>query len=179
MFGFRRCVKLADVTDGTSNTIAMSERRRANFGIGANSRPRDIEGTMIGVGGLETNPGQCLTFTPAGFYADPTQVKGRFGTLWTDGQPERVGFNTVLPPNAPSCVADDNPNADSVTAALAPSSRHAGGVHALMVDGSVRFINENINTGNLALPEVNAGPSPYGVWGALGSKDGGEPMGEF
>jgi hypothetical protein len=43
-----------------------------------------------------------------------------------------------------------------------------------MADGSVRFINESIDTGNLAAPEVTQGPSPYGVWGAMGSKDGGE-----
>jgi hypothetical protein len=43
-----------------------------------------------------------------------------------------------------------------------------------MVDGSVRFIDDNINTGNLGMAEVNKGPSPYGIWGAMGSKNGDE-----
>jgi len=48
-----------------------------------------------------------------------------------------------------------------------------------MADGSVRFISDNIDTGNLAVPAPLAtagGPSPYGIWGALGSKAGGEPV---
>jgi hypothetical protein len=47
---------------------------------------------------------------------------------------------------------------------------------ALFADGSTRFISETINTGNLASPTVTQGYSPYGVWGAMGSKDGGEAM---
>jgi hypothetical protein len=48
------------------------------------------------------------------------------------------------------------------------------------MDGSVRFISDSINTGNQALPPVTAGLSPYGVWGALGSMQGGESLpGDF
>ena len=46
---------------------------------------------------------------------------------------------------------------------------------ACMADGSVRFISETINTGSLAASEVTSGKSPYGVWGALGTRDGREP----
>jgi hypothetical protein len=49
-----------------------------------------------------------------------------------------------------------------------------------MADGAVRFISENIDTGNLAAPDVRGnGPSPYGVWGALGTRQGGEAKSEF
>jgi hypothetical protein len=48
-----------------------------------------------------------------------------------------------------------------------------------LADGSVRFISETIDTNNLALTHPGSGPSPYGVWGALGSKAGGEPPGNF
>ena len=54
------------------------------------------------------------------------------------------------------------------------SSNHPGGALAAMADGSVRFVSEQIDCGNLSSPEVISGPSPYGVWGALGSKAGGE-----
>jgi hypothetical protein len=43
-----------------------------------------------------------------------------------------------------------------------------------MCDGSVRFFNNNINTGNLGVPLNRDGPSVYGVWGATGSIAGGE-----
>ncbi len=108
------------------------------------------------------------------------QVKYRFGSLWCDGQAERVGFNTVLPPNAPSCVNDGNVNADANGGILNAASNHPGGVNAVFADSSVHFINQNINTGNKAFPPSGPGiGSPYGVWGALGSIDGGETIGEF
>lgn len=60
------------------------------------------------------------------------------------------------------------------TAAREPISYHAGGVLGVMCDASVRFINESIDAGNLGATEAVIGPSPYGVWGAMGSKDGAE-----
>ena len=51
-----------------------------------------------------------------------------------------------------------------------------------MGDGRVVFISENIDTGNLAQAPpkgTDSGPSPYGVWGALGTKASGEVAGQF
>jgi prepilin-type processing-associated H-X9-DG protein len=108
------------------------------------------------------------------------RVKGRFGALWSDGQAERCGFNTVIPPNGPSCVNDANVNADSNGGLLTAGSRHPGGVNSVFADGSVHFINSNIDSGNKALPPVSPGnESPYGVWGALGTIDGGDRLGQF
>lgn len=178
MFMYLKTVRMADVIDGTSNTIALSERVRANFGIGGNSRPTIKEGTAISLANLNTNPATnpaaCFATARGQYFLFPPKVKGRFGTLWTDGEPERTGFNTVMPPNAPSCVGDANVNADSSSGVYAPSSFHPDGVLGLMVDGSVRFINDNIDTGNLGAVEVTSGPSFFGVWGAMGSKSGGE-----
>lgn len=180
MFMYLKTVTIAEVLDGTSNTIAMSERVRANFGIGGNPKPRIKEGTFISMANLNTNPAtnpaSCLATANGQWFTVPAKVKGRFGTLWTDGEPERTGFTTVMPPNGPSCVGDANVNADSSSGVYAPSSYHPDGVVGLMVDGSVRFINDNIDTGNLAGPEVLSGPSWYGVWGAMGSKAGAESI---
>jgi len=171
-------VSIAEITDGTSNTVAFSERLRANLGVstvGAN-QVLNQHGTAMNVAGMIAAPRLCLTTSSGIFFNAGVSVKGRFGSLWTDGQPERVGFNTVLPPNAPGCEQDGNVNADSNNVALPTSSRHTGGVNIGLADGSVRFISQSVDTGNLNIAQPDSGPSVYGVWGAMGSKSGGETV---
>ena len=81
------------------------------------------------------------------------------------------GFFAILPPNAPSCANERGEWQEGIYTA---NSYHTGGVNASLVDGSVHFISENIDTGNLAAPVPTGGPSPYGVWGAMGTATGGE-----
>ena len=60
---------------------------------------------------------------------------------------------------------------------MSASSYHSGGVNAVRFDGSVSFISDTINiggAGNATTQLVRDGESPFGVWGALGSKSGGE-----
>ena len=174
---------IRDVIDGTSNTLAFSERVQASFGIGGRSNPDIREGILTGVSAITTNPGACLAAAAAissgNRYTDGSQVKGKFSSYWHDGQPENVAFTSVLPPNSPSCINDTNPNSDGEVSLMSASSHHTGGVHALMVDGAVRFISDSIDSGNLGVATTLGGSSPYGVWGALGTKSGGEAIGEF
>ena len=84
------------------------------------------------------------------------------------------GFQTVLPPNAASAAADLGEWSWGI---WPPSSYHPGGVNCGMADGSVRFVSDTIDTGNLGMPEAGISgvkASPYGVWGALGSINGSE-----
>ncbi|NLS95854.1 MAG: DUF1559 domain-containing protein [Planctomycetaceae bacterium] len=177
LFAYRDGIGMEKIGDGTSNTIAMSEHIITSFGLGANLGKIGVkEGTATGFTGLATNPQQCLAAGAGGSYVDPAVVKGRVGWRWTDGQIEKIGFTTILPPNAPSCIDGTNANGDGTNTIMPPNSFHPGGVNALMADGSVTFVSETIDTGNLSLPTVNDGNSPYGVWGALGSKRGGEAV---
>jgi len=183
LFGLHHCVKIADITDGTSNTIAFSERVQASFNMGGNSSPTIQQGTLTGVSGISTSPGACLSavaaISQANRYTTASAVKGKFSSTWCDGQPENTSFYTVLSPNSPSCISNGDGNADGDINLLSASSYHTGGVHGLMADGSVRFISSNINTGNLGVATTLGARSPYGVWGALGTRTGGETVGEF
>ena len=174
VFGTIRGTRMSDMVDGTSNTVALSEHLISNFALGSQTSVRVTQGTATGFSGLQSAPGKCLLAADGGFYARPSTVKGRTGWQWTDGQVEKVGFTTVLGPNQPSCIDGANVNGDGQHTIMSASSNHAGGVMTVRCDGSVHFVSDSIDTGNLALPSVTSGPSPYGVWGAMGSKDGGE-----
>ncbi|WLD15503.1 DUF1559 domain-containing protein [Planctellipticum variicoloris] len=184
VFGFRLCVNMRDITDGTSNTILMSEGVRGlDIGITttAGGDYRALNSTVMNMDPINA-PGACRQLTSGGFVNAGLQIKQRRGRVMWDGQTERCGFNTILPPNSVSCAAGADVNADAADAALPPASMHTGGVHCLMADGAIRFISENIDTGNLsaASPVQNgAGLSPYGIWGALGTKSGNETVGDF
>ena len=177
---------MSSVTDGTSNTVCFSERLNQTSipHRGQNPStvgPQEVE-TVLGVhtrvSGLIDTPSLCYTVTDGKYFVDGSQIQARFGIAWQDGQPMYVAFNTVLPPNAPAC-ADGGSYGDSHHLVIPPASRHPGGVNAALVDGSVRFISDTIDTGDLNQRQVITGPSRYGVWGALGSKAGGEPAQQF
>jgi len=143
--------------------------------LGAATAVRVNEGVAEGYASIGDNPGQCLTAVSGGFYTNPAVVKNRAGGNTWDGQMEYNGFNTVIPPNGPSCVnMGTSGSGDSIHGVLPPRSRHTGGVHCLFADGAVRFLSDNIDSGNLATPNPTSGRSPYGLWGALGTRDGGE-----
>jgi prepilin-type N-terminal cleavage/methylation domain-containing protein len=176
IFGSQRCKGFNHITDGSSNTIAMSERVWGNNRGAFTATGEDVRtASVLNVSAIPTNPGSCLANATGKQYVG-VQCKARQGALWSDGQAERVGFTTVLPPNAPSCVNDGNTNADSTGGVYSAGSYHPNGVVAVFADGSVRFITETINCGNLTARQVVNGPSPYGVWGAMGSTDGGEAV---
>jgi prepilin-type N-terminal cleavage/methylation domain-containing protein len=170
--------KFKDITDGTSKTLLFSERM-----IGDNSTPHTAgsedfrQAVAMSVTGISTNPSSCMAVADGNGFVSGTSVKGRWGNIWTDGQAGRIGFNTVLGPNTPSCEANGNPNADSGTVVYAPNSAHPMGVCVVRVDGSTDFINDNIDTGNTsAAPpgRTSSAASPYGVWGAMGTKAAGD-----
>ena len=172
IFGRQSGTRIADIRDGTSNTIAVGERvirQEAQLLRG---------GTAQNVTGANTNPTVCAALRgESGLYSDTASLvtDSRYGTgiRWNDGGMLFSGFTTVLPPNSPSCILTASHDTDGIYSA---SSWHPGGAMVLMADGAVRFISETINTGDLSAAEKSVGASPYGVWGAMGSKKGGEAI---
>jgi prepilin-type N-terminal cleavage/methylation domain-containing protein len=142
-------VRVTDIADGTSNTVAFSE---SLLGAGG---PTQTGAT----GDVRRLYKQVTALSQANCDASTTLVTDR-GALWADGAYNDGLFNTVLPPNSPTmdCVQHSNP------AWKAARSRHAGGVNAVLGDGSVRFVRDGV-------------PAP--AWQALGSRAGGEPAGDW
>jgi len=164
---------LAFVTDGTSNTTAISEM------VGDANGSTKLKGGVYKTGSLHdgrAKPGPCLT--EARKADDPNSLKSGTDTwralLWTDGRSVNAGFTTVLPPNSPCCIYSW-PNIDNYAwGVFSPQSYHSGGVNVGMADGAVKFVSDTIDAGSANSYGVNTGKSPYGVWGAMGSPAGGE-----
>ncbi|MGL4942723.1 MAG: DUF1559 domain-containing protein [Thermoguttaceae bacterium] len=184
-------VTLSAITDGTSNTIAISERAIStggNFVRGSVARStaaitNDGANNMVG-----TAPNLCAAARDTAadrrnrLQATMNPANTWTGRNWADGRVQYSAFNTILPPNSPSCVPAD----DYHRALSSASSYHSGGVNAGRFDGSVTFVSETIDcsswinasgvaaTNGLDQLPVRSGPSRYGVWGAIGSINGGE-----
>ncbi len=176
---YRQRKKMRDITDGSSNTAGVSEclspESKSGNDIHANVARYDgiWDGTPYGV------PFNCSNGLPRvdQFHFAPSAASGSWrGLLFTSGWSAVNGFTTLTPPNSPMCAYGGNPDND--WAVLPPNSRHPGGVSVGMMDGSVRFVSDTIDTGNSNARAVATGKSPFGVWGAMGSPAGSETLQE-
>jgi prepilin-type N-terminal cleavage/methylation domain-containing protein/prepilin-type processing-associated H-X9-DG protein len=171
----RRFTAFRDIQDGLANTIAGGE-------IATDLGDRDVRTaphlfTGWGPVGVHANPRICQPdrdparpqFWSPGF-TNIGAPENKRGYSWADGRPLYSGFNTTLPPNNEVCLGADHSGGGHAPA----SSRHPGGAHVLMADGAVRFISDSIEAGDDSAPVVTSArpglPSPYGLWGALGTR---------
>ncbi len=169
---------LQDISDGTSQTIMIGERSAGN-----SSNPFDVIGNGASVGGFSqpdpplniplnqnlSNPGvqACAATVVGGGYqylpstSIPTSSNAWFpGSRWPDGRPWYHTFNTIMPPNGPSCTQ----NFDGGWSMMAATSRHGAMVQVGMADGSVRQINQSIN---------------LRTWQCLGTRAAGDVPGDY
>ena len=187
--------RLQGASDGTSNTIVVSERiiglsQIPKAGIGV--QPGVFNGTAANAGVL--NPQLCLNLPVNGSIpADQVCVPWNgsldlgypvniSGISWGDGYSVSIAFQTILPPNAPGCAPQGTAGQDSVNnlrVLLPPTSNHTGGVNIGLLDGSVHFVSDTVNTGTLTSPPRTDGPSPYGIWGAYGTPAGNDTVGSL
>lgn len=179
MFFPRNYLGFRDTLDGLSNTIMAGEM---NTDLGDNHVTTRAArgGNMIGL------PSRCGVeipvdperpqFWPAGTtYGSGAQTSR--GLKWASGYNINTGITTISPPNSPICT--HNGNGSWRPGIHGPSSRHQGGVHVLMGDGAVRFVTDSIESGNQRQAQViwngngiraPGSKSPYGLWGALGTR---------
>ncbi|MCL2743877.1 MAG: DUF1559 domain-containing protein, partial [Planctomycetaceae bacterium] len=129
-------------------------------------------------GDSEFDPKKCLDIRDSKGDYDATAVttlRRDNGRIWTDAGIPFTWINTILPPNSPTCLVTNNEEAGGI---VPPSSFHNGGTNCVNVDGSVMFVSDSVSAGPLASPTncVLKGASPFGVWGAYGSINGGETV---
>ena len=154
--------RVADFTDGLSNTIGFGEVKaytwllKTNATLPANTPiPAPTAAAVLALGGT-------LGSSPSGH------------TGWTEAQTFHTGFTFVLPPNTKVIYSSGgvdydvdqlSSNEGSATRitfdAVTSRSYHSGVVNALMMDGSVRSIRNQID--------------PF-AWRALGTRNGGETI---
>jgi prepilin-type N-terminal cleavage/methylation domain-containing protein len=173
----------AKVTDGTSNTVLLGEACVYPKGQ-TNPDPRTGIAFVSGLSDTAP-PTTCLQGTITPSWA--TNSDGANGNRWLDRR--GLYFQTILPPNSTTCTLPETyPNFS--TWAPAVSSFHASGALVAMCDGSVRFIDDAIDTGDLTKTLVTSSVPPGyqrfnytgpclwgGVWGRMGSMRGGELIG--
>ena len=190
-FGPMRFNSESDIRDGLSNTIGCSELLTDDvieMGVRASVKRGVIQTGQITTGGsaqaYTTRPSDCLNYIDSN---DRTMIAegaaARYATrglIWFEGRPLGCCMSTCLPPNTVTCSMewrqDDslgylNRGGNVVGGAM---SNHSGGVNCGIMDGSVRFITDSVDCGDTSASQVYTGKSHYGVWGALGSRSGGE-----
>ena len=194
-----------DILDGLANTIAMTE---IMTDLGDRDKRNSLSIRQPAGGGngqqlVENKPMYCVDNNqidpekPNFWCADsalctvPRVIDANRqtrGMNWACYISSNTMVWTVRPPNSENCLGNWYDNGGQMPAA----SRHQGGAHVLMGDGAVIFMTDSVEAGNQrhpvvdrdnarnnAFPGTRAGsPSPYGLWGALGTKAGQETIDE-
>ena len=167
-YGFR------DIRDGTSNTVAMSERR-----IGNKELWYDIANVAFfpDLGEAATTQEwyqQCWNtalqyngkrYNDTGVTVVNLNNNRMPGCRLADGLPFYTGFTTIIPPNGPQCIRDTgNVDDDWEYGVYTASSRHPGMANVLFADGSVHQIPNSID---------------IRTWWTLGTRAANDIPGEF
>jgi hypothetical protein len=177
LFAFNKSHTIAECLDGTSRTLLISEIAMGPsypqaFDIIGNFA-ENISGPTMNTYQVPSqyNSGYTVCMATAGpdgkSYVAGTATCPSLnafnkdcypGNRWQDGRPFYSGFNSIIPPNGPSCNNDASNDGYGIYTA---SSRHPTGVVVGMADGSTHFIQQTIDI--LA-------------WQSLGTRSGGESV---
>lgn len=190
----RRALDFDDIKDGMSNTIAAGEicTGSAENDIRTSGSVNNGNENVLGNPSYCRDQGQLSPLVPnrwsdgsdGATRPNLTSNIARRGYRWADFRPLYTQFNTILPPNSEICMRATS-RQDAVASM---SSNHEGGAHMLMGDGAVIFLTDSIESGDVRSPMIyrrdkdsedgRRGISPYGLWGALGTRDSNETIEE-
>jgi prepilin-type processing-associated H-X9-DG protein len=153
-------IRFADITDGTSSTALMSESLLGAGGAAiVNQTPAATEIPLI--------YGQVTQQEPltAAKCQGVTVWNTNGNSKWADSEVYCTLYDHFYPPNASTwdCVTVDYFTLEGYSWRAA-RSKHARGVNLLLCDGSVRFVGDSVN---------------LHTWQALGSRHGGELLGDY
>ncbi|MDO4559076.1 MAG: DUF1559 domain-containing protein [Planctomycetia bacterium] len=180
-----KCNSFSSIVDGTSNTVALAETCVAKQAYDVNTKTGiAIETSLIpSVCQLHGMNDQNRNI----IYGETTYYTR--GWSFVDGRSRAITFQTILPPNSVSCSEDELPkNPGHGYGMTTTTSYHADGVNVCLVDASVRFISDSIHCGDPDWDVTEGskffptndnepvGASPFGVWGAMGTVNGGETL---
>jgi len=142
---------LASVTDGTSNTAAVSERIIGDFSSAIISPRTDNFGPGTSPAGFDDAIAGCLALDITNL---SYQELNNDGGPWAWSSNCETVYRHATPPNSRSCMYPAN-----LRILLSASSNHPGGVNMLLLDGSVRFMKNSVD---------------LTTWRAIGTRNGGE-----
>jgi prepilin-type N-terminal cleavage/methylation domain-containing protein/prepilin-type processing-associated H-X9-DG protein len=181
MFVGSETMRFRDVLDGLANTVCAGEmntdlgdRDITTTGSRANGRDNILGNPKWCADNGQIDPERPRFWATTG--VNYTAAATMRGFRWADQRPLYSTIATILPPNSEVCLVANHGG----HGACPPSSRHQGGAHILMGDGAVVFITDSIEAGdsrapvpyyrNMANQHAVGFESPYGLWGALGTR---------
>ena len=146
--GSNSTVRFKDVTDGLSNTAAVSESL-VNEGNGnSNDKRRNLyytDSAMIQTPGASIRAVVADGLANHVNWSEWSQYKG-LSWLYTSSWEKHL-YQHVFPPNTISIPSYNTDwfRCSEADSAITPSSNHTGGIQISMADGSVHFISNSID----------------------------------